>query len=101
MDDIIGRFAAQLAAQSSSTNVAAGGVGSIISHRHGGEGIANCSIIANGGGGGGGGEGGGGSASSSEQTTFGRKGGSSPQGTSGPNLMDILAVARERWLTVR
>ena len=88
--------------QSSSTNVAAGGIGSIISHRHGGgEGIANCtSIIANGGEGGGGG-GGGSSASSSERTTSGRKGGSSPRGTSGRNLMDILEDARERWLTVR
>ena len=110
MEDIIGKFAAQLAAtagiaavvgipQSSSTNVAAGGIGSIISHRHGGEGIANCSIIANGGEGGGGG--GGGSASSSEQTTSGRKGGSSPRGTSGRDIMDILEVARERWLAVR
>ena len=65
MEDIIAQLAATagMAAvvgipQSSSTNVAAGGIGS-------------------------------------------RKGGSSPRGTSGRNLMDILEVARERWLTVR
>ncbi len=107
MEDFIEKFAAQLAAtagiaavvgipQSSSTNVAAGGIGSIISHRHGGEGTANCSIIANGGEGGGGG--GGGSASSSKQTTSGRKGSSSPRGTSGRNIMDICDQLRRHQI---